>query len=400
MRNRKIIIAATVALVVIIATIAGVAANLLNTERLNRLINDNAVNVRVASVFEMKDFPTYNVYADARIRVEPADGSTAPVYAQLDGRITNILKLTGAAVVAGEPLATYDNQDLLAQRLQAEAKVAVADAQLLQAERELSQQRELLAGDATPREKFDKAREMVAIAKENLRIETATAGIAERNLGKQTVSAPVNGVIMHCYVTPGSMVGRGAQLFEIADPNNIELKFLVGKSFVPYLKPGLELRIEADNGMNGKFIFDGVLAQMYAEAQAQGDYESVKIRLKNIAGFLEQSVSTGDNDGGSGFIALKNLSRSFAGGFSLFLPFQQAAKVVPRYTIMYKNGEPFVYSVDKENIAVQRFIKLGSNFGDDYVEVTGGLKLGEKVIIVGQENIYPGMAVTVANTAN
>ncbi|MFA6076177.1 MAG: efflux RND transporter periplasmic adaptor subunit [Negativicutes bacterium] len=398
MQNKRAIIAGTIALVVVVAAIAGIAANLLNTERLNRLLKDNTAVVRVAPVFEMKDYLTFNIYTDSRIRVEPAVGSAATVYAQLDGRIISIKKTAGDAVTDGETLAAYDNQDLIAQRLQAEAKVAVADAQLIQAERELNQQRDLLAGDATPREKYDKAREMVTIAKENLRIETATAGIAERNLGKQTVVATMNGIIMHCYVTSGSMVGRGAQLFEIADPNNIELKFLTNKSFAQNLKAGMELRIEANNGMNGKYIFNGVLAEKYKEAHAQGEYESVKIRLKNIAGFLVKSGDNG-NEGGSGYTALKNLSRAFSGGFTLFLPYQQSAKVVPRYAIMYKNGEPFVYIVDDHNIACQRFIKLGGNFGDDYVEVTGGLKLGERVITVGHESIYPGMKVIVVNAA-
>ena len=72
--------------------------------------------------------------------------------------------------------------------------------------------------------------------------------------------------------------------------------------------------------------------------------------------------------------------------------------VVPRYAIMYKNGEPYVY-IAKDGIAEQCFVQLGVNFGDDFVEA-GGIKIGDQIITVGNELMAQGRKIRVVNARN
>ena len=67
--------------------------------------------------------------------------------------------------------------------------------------------------------------------------------------------------------------------------------------------------------------------------------------------------------------------------------------VVPFQAIFLRNSLPAVYIVDKgkvDLVAVKTGIKQ-----KDQIEITEGLKVGQQLIVKGQDRLYPGMEVDI-----
>lgn len=67
--------------------------------------------------------------------------------------------------------------------------------------------------------------------------------------------------------------------------------------------------------------------------------------------------------------------------------------VIPRKAILYKQNKTYVFVMD-QNQVYQREVQLGLT-EEDEVEVTGGLKEGEVIIVVGVEGLKDGQRVDV-----
>ena len=69
---------------------------------------------------------------------------------------------------------------------------------------------------------------------------------------------------------------------------------------------------------------------------------------------------------------------------------------IPRTALLDGDGPPKVFVI-KDGKAAERAVKLGLSNGA-WIEVTEGLKDGEKVVVVGQGAVKPGAAVRVVNS--
>ena len=68
--------------------------------------------------------------------------------------------------------------------------------------------------------------------------------------------------------------------------------------------------------------------------------------------------------------------------------------VVPITSILYDEDRMRVFVVEGGR-AKEKFIKTGSKYGE-LIEITEGLSTGEKVVVVGQNNMSEGVKVNVA----
>ena len=69
---------------------------------------------------------------------------------------------------------------------------------------------------------------------------------------------------------------------------------------------------------------------------------------------------------------------------------------IPRTALLDGDGPPTVFVI-KDGKAAERAVKLGLSNGA-WIEVTEGLKDGEKVVVVGQGAVKPGAAVRIVNS--
>lgn len=157
--------------------------------------------------------------ASAKGRVD-VEGGVIRLAARRDGVIAQVLVEEGARVTAGQVLATLD--DILAQRHlrlaqreveQAEHLNKRARIELASADREFHRLQSLVKDDAVPREDFDRARDVralaeVAVQASQVAIETARArqAVAAREVEEHKIVAPLNGQIIQRQARPGNGV--------------------------------------------------------------------------------------------------------------------------------------------------------------------------------------------------
>ncbi len=183
------------------------------------------------------------------------------VGSELSGTIREVTVEENASVKIGQVLATLDTTKLDAQYLEAKAKLASADAGVLQARattreadnnlarlkhvRQLSNnkvpsQYELDAAEAT----LARARATAAAAKAAVSQARATLEVTETDLKKSVIRSPMNGVVLDRNVEPGQTVAASLEapvLFTLAeDLAQMELKVDVDEADVGLVQEGQE----------------------------------------------------------------------------------------------------------------------------------------------------------------
>jgi multidrug efflux pump subunit AcrA (membrane-fusion protein) len=68
--------------------------------------------------------------------------------------------------------------------------------------------------------------------------------------------------------------------------------------------------------------------------------------------------------------------------------------IVPITSLLYENNKVKVFVVEGDQ-AKERVIRIGAKY-DEYMEIIEGLKGGEQLIVVGQNNLAEGVKVNVA----
>ena len=71
---------------------------------------------------------------------------------------------------------------------------------------------------------------------------------------------------------------------------------------------------------------------------------------------------------------------------------QQNALLIPQAAVNEQQGSNLVAVVDKDNRVSMRPVQVGQRTATMWV-IDGGLKPGDRVVVEGQQNLKPGMAV-------
>lgn len=233
------------------------------------------------------------------------------------GRIVALTPREGDRVAAGDELARLDTAELDARRLQAQAQVAAAQARLAEllagsrheevasarsasaaaadrltdAERDLERAELLFAGKAIPRENLDKARLAVELARrqqeqvgQQLRlveqgprsetIDAARAQVAQAaaavatldaTLANTRLLAPFAGVVTVRHREPGEVVGAGAPVLSLLNPDDRWVRIYVPENRLGLVTLGQAATITADTFPGRGYT--GEIAHLASEAE-------------------------------------------------------------------------------------------------------------------------------------
>ena len=70
---------------------------------------------------------------------------------------------------------------------------------------------------------------------------------------------------------------------------------------------------------------------------------------------------------------------------------------VPLNTVIESGGEKYVYVVDENNIAHKTIVETGLK-NDEYIEITIGVNMGDKVVTTGQDFLSDGSTVSITES--
>lgn len=267
------------------------------------------------------------------------------------GVVARIMVEEGAVVRAGQPLAALDSEEWELQARQAEARAgaardAAARAVQLQSQGLISDQEvERLGSDA--------------------QVAAADLALARLRVRNAIIAAPIAGVVTHREVERGQLINSSTPAFRVADISRLEA--VVG---VPEREAG---RVQA-----------GQLARLRIEGRpaVQGRVARVRPVVDPGSGTVQVVVEVDPDQGlrAGQFVNVDIVTETLDARFTL-----------PRTAVLVDGAAPRVYAVSGGR-AQEREVELGASQAER-VEIRSGVATGDTVVVVGQDNLRPGVAV-------
>ena len=199
----------------------------------------------------------------------------------------------------------------------------------------------------------------------------ATMSVPEGGGEGERILAPFDGVVTRRYLVAGSLVAEGlsstSPVVNIAQDTVLRASFSVPESALRGLGPGAPLAIE--------------IPEFGRRIDAKVSRTSGLINPLTRTMPVEAEVPNGDRKIFPGSYALASVS----------LPASRQVLALPAYAVKYEST-PVVFVVNKENKVEKKRVRVGVNTGDK-VEIIGGLKAGELVVIGNTSELVPDMKV-------
>lgn len=166
----------------------------------------------------------------------------AQVRARAAGIVQKRLFVEGSTVRAGQALFQIDASPYQATLTSAQASVAKAEANLMQASAQADRYKPLIEARAISQQEFVNAQASQKLAEADVAVARAAVQTARINLGYASITAPISGRIGRALVTEGALVGQGeaTQLAVIQQTDPMFINFTQSASEVMKLRSAME----------------------------------------------------------------------------------------------------------------------------------------------------------------
>jgi HlyD family secretion protein len=330
--------------------------------------------------------------------------NTIKVGAEVSGQVSRVTVDFNSPVKAGQVLAEIDPTRLQARVEQARAQVVTAEASLAQAnaaagrastdvgiqQREFERRRQLAGRGFASQAALDGASGAVATAEASRRtsaaqIATARAQIVQAraelsaamlDLSRSRIVAPTSGVVINRLVEPGSTVVASFQtpnLFEIAaDTTRMQVETSVDESDIGQVQVG----------QNVSFTVDAYPADRFKAVVRQ--IRKAAVETNNVVSYLV--ILDVDNKEGRLLPGMTANVEIVTGRIASALRVPTTAlrfrpKVPDRPQGTLPRGSETVFLVSAEPYKPARKVVKTGLAGEEFVEIRGGLKAGDKVLV-------------------
>ncbi len=305
----------------------------------------------------------------------------AQVRARAAGILQKRLFREGGDVKAGQALFEIDASPYKATFASAQASLAKAEANLMQARAQAERFKPLIEAKAISQQEYVNAQAASQQAQADVAIGRAAVQTARINLNYAAVTAPISGRIGRSLVTEGALVGQGeaTQLAVIQQIDPMYVNFTQSASEVLKLQAGLT---------KGQYKQAGKGAASISLILEDGSTYAHTGRLL----FTDLSV-----DATSGQVTLRaeipNPEKQLLPGLYVRVKLEQAqvsgALLLPQQAVTRGVQGDTVMVVGPDNHLSPRLIKLGPAQDNKWV-VLEGLKTGEQVMVDGFQKLPRG----------
>jgi len=306
---------------------------------------------------------------DSLVRLAAAEGEAQAAEAQANAaQIEARLAMAGGAAFAVERVPEVANAFAAVQL----ARTEFERAKRLHGQQLLSQaefdQRSAQA-EATERQ-YDVARNAASQQYQSLLAARARVTLAQKALADTTVRAPFAGIVGERFVSIGDYVTRGTKVATVMRVDPLRVELTVPEQYVSAVAAGREVTFEVDAYPGETFA-------------GQVRFVSPSVAADTRALTIEAIVPNGANRLKPGFFATAQIEQA------RLLP----GLLVPAAAVRTVSGTARVFVIAGDRVE-ERVVMLGQPVGDQ-VEVTSGLKAGERVVATGVERIVDGVRVVV-----
>ena len=292
------------------------------------------------------------VYAgEVRSRIEQ------PLGFRIGGKITERLVDAGAVVRPGQILARLDSVD-------SALSASAAEAQRQLAEAEARRYRELKGRNFVSQAALD-SRETT------LKAAAAQADLARNQSAYTVLRADQPGIVGQVLAEVGQVVTSGQTVFRVARPDTLEVAIAIPESRIAEVRSAstAEIRLWAD------------------ESRAYTG------RVREIAAMADPATRTY-----AARVAIENIDDKVIFGMSANVRFAASAGerlAVPQAALFQKDGKPAVWVVGDDECVSLRPVEV-QRYTDAAVEISAGLKRGERIVVAGVHKLSAGEKIRVA----
>ncbi|MEW6660664.1 MAG: efflux RND transporter periplasmic adaptor subunit [Thermodesulfobacteriota bacterium] len=323
----------------------------------------------------------------------------AAVSSKSTGRLAFLGVEEGSRLKKGEVLATLENEDVVASRDQAAAQIKESQASLAQAQAELTDARlqfdrykTLVAKDLVARQDYDtavarldKAKAGVAGARARIKTSQASLANAQAAVEYSYIRSPFDGVVLTKYaevgevVAPfGAAVNARAAVVTMADLHSLMVEADVAESNLDKVKLAQPCEITLDAIPDKRF--PGQVHMIVPTA------DRAKATVLTKVKFLEFDDRI-----------LPEMSAKVA---FLSQPLQaeerRARLAIPKAAVITRDGRSLAFLLEENRVKLTP-LTLGQEMGD-LVEITAGLKEGDKVVLKPPPALADGARVKVKSS--
>lgn len=201
----------------------------------------------------------------------------------------------------------------------------------------------------------------------------ANVNAAKARQNDRMIRAPFAGVVGLSDITPGALVNPGAPIVTLDDLSAVRVDFQVPERYLAQVREGQSITAKVDaypgQTINGRIArLDTRIDERTRAITARAEFPNPQRRLK------------------PGMMVRVGVARGVRQGVS-----------APESAVSVQGDSAFVYvlhTVEKRTMAEQRPVLTGVR-QNGFVEITDGVKAGEKIVADGLNKVQPGQPVRV-----
>ncbi len=296
----------------------------------------------------------------------------AELKGEVVGRMTRVAVQEGDTVAAGALLGAQDEDDYLLGVQAAEAQLAQAKAQALQAQRDNDRAISLLEKRSITKQAAQQAETVCNATRAAVQAADSNLGLARLRLKKARIVAPFSGQVARRLVQPGEMLNPGQSAFEVVDNRKLEIQANLSAEVMELVKPGLSVTFHTA-GISHSVA--GTLTQVSPSLSADGRTLRVRIEVPNPDGQLKGGLFVEGVILGEGEVKQASLPA----------------------TLMKAEGRDAELFVAQEGVAHRRKVSLGLE--QNGFRPVQGLSLKDLVIDSGKDLVGEGTRLQVVEKA-
>jgi membrane fusion protein (multidrug efflux system) len=300
--------------------------------------------------------------------------------AQISGYITGIHFQEGQSVKKGQKLYTIDPQQSESAYQQAQANLAVQEANLNKAKGDVERYRALSEKDAIAKQQVDYAEAAYIAAVKQVDAAKAAVRNVQTNVRYTSITAPFDGTIGISQVRLGAAVSPGTTVLNtISTDNPMVVDILVDqKDIFKFSSLSSQKIASADSVFLLSFggqHYEGVGSLSVIDRAVDAQTGTIRVRFT--------------------FANPKHILRAGMSGTLLVKTQVKEAIVIPFKAVTEQLGEYFVYKVNGNNNVTQQRIFIQKQLGNSLI-LKDGLTDGDVIVTEGVQNLREGSTIQVA----
>ena len=295
------------------------------------------------------------------------------ISSEVEGVVGKMNAEEGQYVKKGETLAEIKNDKIrfALEQLKNERKEALARAEL--SEKDFARMEELYEKGIISDGEFDRARTQRESGQAGLLSLESRIEIAEYDLAASKITAPYNGYVTKHHAEAGQWLGLGDKVVSFVDIDTIEVKGGIPERYIDDVSEGMEVEVMLPS--HNRLIVPGKISSIVPDADPRAVSFPVRVVLENPDHTIKSSASA---------VIMIRVGEG------------EKIKLVPKDSIVTSPQGATVFAV-REGLAHPVPVEE-KGWYEGFAHIEGEVRVGESVVVRGNERLRPMQKVRIADT--